>query len=193
MSGNGIFLSVMHHILFYSREVFIMNKEKQNRINKFELLFERYYAAMLGAALRILKNDRDAEDAVQQAGEALYKNIHKIKEVGGKGCYTFVILTVERKALNILKARNRRRETNFEDIPEQGVEMTAPCENPIESAIASLPPNERQAILLKHGMGYEIKEVAKIMGMTYSATQKLLWRAKDKLEKILTEKGELLK
>ena len=71
--------------------------------------------------------------------------------------------------------------------------MTAPCESPIESAIASLPPNERQAILLKHGMGYEIKEVAKIMGLSYSAAQKLLWRAKDKLEKILTEKGELLK
>ena len=170
-----------------------MNKEKQNRIQKFETLFERYYSAMMGAALRILKNDRDAEDAVQQAGEALYRNIHKIKEVGAEGCYTFVILTVERKALNILKSRARRKETALDDIPEQGVEMTAPCENTIENAIASLPPRERQVILLKHGMGYEIGEVAKIMGMTYSATQKLLWRAKEKLEKILTEKGELLK
>ena len=59
-----------------------MNKDKQNRITKFDELFERYYNAMLGAALRILKNERDAEDAVQQAGEALYKNIGKIPEVG---------------------------------------------------------------------------------------------------------------
>ena len=37
---------------------------------------------MMGAALRILKNERDAEDAVQQAGETLYKNIDKIAQVG---------------------------------------------------------------------------------------------------------------
>ncbi len=169
-----------------------MNKQKQNRIQKFESLFERYYAAMMGAALRILKNDRDAEDAVQQAGEALYKNIDKITEVGGEGCYTFVILTVERKALNILKSRSRRRETALEEIPEKGVEMSAPCENAVEEAISALPPDQRQAVLLKHGMGYEIKEVAKIMGLSYSATQKLLWRAKEKLYDILTEKGEYI-
>ena len=136
-----------------------MNKQKQNRIQKFESLFERYYAAMMGAALRILKNDRDAEDAVQQAGEALYKNIDKITEVGGEGCYTFVILTVERKALNILKSRSRRRETALEDIPEQGVEMPAPCENAVEEAISALPPDQRQAVLLKHGINYLDKKL----------------------------------
>ena len=169
-----------------------MNKEKQNRIQKFETLFERYYSAMMGAALRILKNDRDAEDAVQQAGEALYRNIHKIKEVGAEGCYTFVILTVERKALNILKSRARRKETNIEDIPEQGVEMSSVIDDDeVTTAIKSLSPKERQAILLRFGMGYSVKETAKIMEMSYSATQSLIWRAKGQLEEILTEKGEL--
>ena len=168
-----------------------MNKEKQNRIQKFEALFERYYSAMMGAALRILKNDRDAEDAVQQAGEALYRNIHKIKEVGAEGCYTFVILTVERKALNILKSRARRKETNIEDIPEQGVEMYSVIDDDeVTTAIKSLSPKERQAILLRFGMGYSVKETAKIMEMSYSATQSLIWRAKGQIEKILTEKGE---
>ena len=169
-----------------------MSKEKQNRIQKFETLFERYYAAMMGAALRILKNDRDAEDAVQQAGEALYRNIHKIKEIGGEGCYTFVILTVERKSLNILKARNRRRETPIEDIAETGVEIRSRVDDDgVTTAIKSLEPKERQAILLRFGMGYSVKEVAKIMEMSYSATQSLIWRAKMQLEEILTEKGEL--
>ena len=168
-----------------------MNKEKQNRIQKFEALFERYYSAMMGAALRILKNDRDAEDAVQQAGEALYRNIHKIKEVGAEGCYTFVILTVERKALNILKSRARRKETNIEDIHEQGVEMCSVIDDDeVTTAIKSLSPKERQAILLRFGMGYGVKETAKIMEMSYSATQSLIWRAKGQIEKILTEKGE---
>ncbi|MBR2472886.1 MAG: sigma-70 family RNA polymerase sigma factor [Clostridia bacterium] len=169
-----------------------MNKDKQNRITKFDELFERYYNAMLGAALRILKNERDAEDAVQQAGEALYKNIGKIPEVGDKGCYSFVILTVERKALNILKARNRRRETPLEDITEKGVELSAyDQDGALTQAIKGLPPRERQAILLRFGMGYSVKETAKIMEMSYSATQSLLWRAKGQLEKILSEKGEL--
>ena len=45
-----------------------MNKQKQSKAQKFDELFNRYYKAMMSTALRILGNERDAEDAVQQAG-----------------------------------------------------------------------------------------------------------------------------
>jgi RNA polymerase sigma factor (sigma-70 family) len=98
---------------------------------------------------------------------------------------------VEHKALNILKSRARRKETNREDIPEQGGEMYSVIDDDeVTTAIRSLSPKERQAILLRFGMGYSVKETAKIMEMSYSAIQSLIWRAKGQLEKILTEKGE---
>lgn len=165
--------------------------EKQNRIQKFDSLFKSYYSAMMGAALRILKNERDAEDAVQQAGETLYKNIDKIPAVGEYGCYTFVIMTAERKALDMLRARQRRKESPLDEITEKARETDLSPDSSIPDIIRSLPVDEKQAILLRYGMGYSVREVAKIMERSYSATQSLLWRTKQKLEKILSEKGEL--
>lgn len=165
------------------------NTDKQSRIKKFELLFERYYDAMMGTALRILRNERDAEDAVQQACESLFINIDKIKTVGGFGCSTFVMLTVERKALDIKKSHYRWRETPLDDVTETGADMIFPGDSPIEDAIAALPPRDRQAILLRFGMGYSVKEVAKIMDLSYSAAQMLIWRAREQLKEKLSEEG----
>ena len=165
--------------------------DKQNRIQKFESLFKSYYSAMMGAALRILKNERDAEDAVQQAGETLYKNIDKIAQVGGYGCYTFVIMTTERKALDMLRTRQKRKETSIDEITEKGREIDFSAHGSVTDVIKALPYEEKQAILLRYGMGYSVREVAKIMERSYSSTQSLLWRTKQKLEKIFTEKGEL--
>jgi len=165
-------------------------RDKQSKTQKFESLFERYYDAMMSTALRILRNERDAEDAVQQACESLFINIDKIERVGGFGCSTFVLLTVERKALDIRKAQMRRRETPIDDVTEIGATMSFPGDNPVEDAIASLPPRDRQAILLRFGMGYSVKEVAKIMEMSYSAAQMLIWRAREQLKEKLSEEGE---
>ena len=68
--------------------------------------------------------------------------------------------------------------------------MSFPGDNPVEDAIASLPPRDRQAILLRFGMGYSVKEVAKIMEMSYSAAQMLIWRAREQLKEKLSEEGE---
>lgn len=160
---------------------------------KFEQLFHKYYKPMMSAALRILSNTRDAEDAVQQAGEALLKNINKIKEVDSPETCTYVILTAERKALDIIRARNKRREVSIEDTAEQGVTISAPCEDPLQEAIAQLPPKYRQAIMLRFGMGYSVKETAKIMETSYENMKKIMQRAKDLLEQILLQKGEMLK
>ena len=167
-----------------------MNKQKQTKAQKFDELFNRYYKTMMSTALRILGNERDAEDAVQQAGEALYRHIDKIKTVGENGCSTFVMMTVERKALDIRKIKSRRAEVSLESAAEKGVQMQIDEESPVQSAIATLPPRERQLVLMVHGMGYSIKETAKIMGLTYATAQKMLWKAKNDIKNTLTEKGE---
>ena len=161
--------------------------------NKFELLFEQYYKPMMAAALRILGNTRDAEDAVQQAGESIFKNLNKIKIIDSPETCSFVVLTAERKALDMVRARNKRREISIEETAEQGVPLSASVDDPLQEAIAQLPARYRQAIMLRFGMGYSVKETAKIMETSYENMKKIMQRAKEMLEQILTEKGEVLK
>lgn len=168
-----------------------MNLHKPNKAQKFDELFNRYYRAMMSTALRILGNERDAEDAVQQAGEALYRHIDKIKSVGEKGCSTFVMLTVERKALDIRKIKNRRAEVSLDDANEQGIEIAYDGESPVQTAIATLPSRERQLVIMVCGMGYSVKETAKIMGISYATAQKSLWKAKEDIKRQLSKEGEL--
>jgi RNA polymerase sigma-70 factor (ECF subfamily) len=164
-----------------------------DKSNKFELLFKQYYKPMMAAALRILGNTRDAEDAVQQAGESIFKNINKIKVIDSPETCSFVVLTAERKALDMVRARNKRREISIDETQEIGVEMTPSADDPLQEAIAQLPARYRQAIMLRFGMGYSVKETAKIMELSYENTKKIMQRAKEMLQQILTEKGEVLK
>lgn len=163
----------------------------QNKIQKFEVLFEMYHKTMMSTALRILDNLRDAEDAVQQAGESLYLNIGKITEVDSPQTCSFVVLTVERKALDLLRKQKSRKEISLEDNRE-GIDYALPGTNCVEEAILQLPARYRQAILLRFGMGYTTREVAKMLDITPKTAQKLLWRAKEQLKNILEEREGIL-
>ena len=163
----------------------------QNNIAKFEALFSMYYKIMLSNALKILGNLHDAEDAVQAAGLELYKHISKIDEIDCAKTCSYVILTVESRALNILKQRKRRDEVPLDE-DQKGVDMTYSGASPLEDAITRLPPRYREAILLRFGMGYSIKEVAKIMNISNPAAQKLISRARQGLKTILKEQEEML-
>ena len=163
----------------------------QNNIAKFEALFSMYYKVMLSNALKILGNLHDAEDAVQAAGLELYKHISKIDEIDCAKTCSYVILTVESRALNILKQRKRRSEVPLEE-DQKGVEMTFFGASPLEDAITKLTPRYREAILLRFGMGYSIKEIAKMMNISKDAAQKLVTRARDQLKTILKEQEEAL-
>lgn len=70
--------------------------------------------------------------------------------------------------------------------------MTFSGASPLEDAITKLTPRYREAILLRFGMGYSIKEIAKMMNISKDAAQKLVTRARDQLKTILKEQEEAL-
>ena len=57
--------------------------------------------------------------------------------------------------------------------------------NELADAILQLPATYREIVLLRYHYNYSTKEIAKMLGMTGSATQKALWRAKTMLNRVL--------
>ncbi len=153
----------------------------------FEALYLRYRGLMLSVAHRFLTEPQDAEDAVHQAFLSILKNFHKISTTDCPETRAFVVITVERKALDIL--RSRKKTIPLEEM-ERGVEIPLPGDNGLADTLLKLPARYRQVLLLRFAYGYTTRELAKEFGMTQSAVQKLVWRAKEALERCLVEGGD---
>ncbi len=152
----------------------------------FEALYLRYRSLMLSVARRFLPEPQDAEDAVHQAFLSILKNFNKISAIDCPETRAFVVIIVERKALDIL--RSRQKTVPLEEM-ERGVEIPLPGDSGLADALAKLPARYRQVLLLRFAYGYTTRELAKEFGMNQGSVQKLIWRAKEALEKLYEEGG----
>ena len=75
---------------------------------KFEQLYRKYRNLMFYIANKILQNQQDAEDAVHNAFLSVAKNISKISDIECPKTRGFLVIIVERKAIDILRNRKRR-------------------------------------------------------------------------------------
>ena len=152
----------------------------------FETLYLHYRSLMLSVARRFLPEPQDAEDAVHQAFLSILKNFNKISVIDCPETRAFVVIIVERKALDIL--RSRQKTVPLEEM-ERGVEIPLPGDSGLADALAKLPARYRQVLLLRFAYGYTTRELAKEFGMNQGSVQKLIWRAKEALEKLYEEGG----
>ncbi len=124
--------------------------------------FDRIYAstrdALYSYALRVLRNEEDALDIVQDTYVRLWKNIDKIDE-NRASSWLF------RVCHNLMMDRFRRQKktVDIEDLEEilpapQGVRGLD-----IEDMVKNLPPKYREAILLRFNYSYSYREIAEIM------------------------------
>ena len=59
----------------------------------------------------------------------------------------------------------------------------------LTACILQLPPRQQSIIILKYSYGYSLREIAKLLDITYANAQKLDQRAKNKLRALCREKG----
>lgn len=156
---------------------------------KFENIYHKYRYLMLHIAKQILQNHHDAEDAVHQAFISIIENIEKISDVDSPKTRSFVVIISERKAIDLLRQNNRRQTMELnEDIA--GIEMPFDLDNPIAAAIAKLPVQYREVLLLRFDNGFTTREIASMLNITDSGVRKLIARAKRSLQEMLEKEGE---
>ena len=158
--------------------------------SKFERIYLEYRNIMFYVANRILNNEQDAEDSVHQAFIKIAENIDKVPDVLSKRTKSFVITIAENTAIDFYRKRQRHQNCDFSE-DEYGYTVEYEGENELTRCILELPARYREVILLKYYNGYSTREIAKILGISFSAASKLDQRAKQKLE-LLCKEVELL-
>src|SRR6267378_6913251 len=80
-------------------------------------LYDRFGRPAYGLALRILRDDALAEDAVQEAFLTLWRSAGRFVPERGKAS-TWILTLVHRRAVDIVRREERRRADALEQAPE---------------------------------------------------------------------------
>lgn len=169
--------------------VFTQMLEAPDERLKIEEIFHTYGNLMFHVANKILNNDHDAEDAVQQAMFAIYQNLEKFSEIKCPKSRSFIVTIVERKAIDLYRAKQRNAVVPFEEefinVPAPSVVDATAERTDLAKAMALLPTRYRELLFLKFDNGYSEREIAVMCSMTEANVKKTIQRARKKLESIL--------
>lgn len=152
-------------------------------------LYKGYYKAMYNSAFRILKNEFEAEDIMQEAFLTAFTKLHTFKGEVTFGAWLKRI--VINKSLTQLKKNNRYDEVKMEVIPNYEVEETSidytelNVKNVLEH-INNLKDNYRITLTLHLIEGYDYDEIAQILNYTNENVRTTISRAKKKLKQVLS-------
>lgn len=154
-------------------------------------LYKLYSRAMYNVGYRIIGNEEDAEDVLQEAFVSAFKNLESYRGDATFGAWLKRI--VVNKSINVIKKRKENvlaQEEEF-DVPAEEAEADYRPElsvDKVRKCIEMLPDGYRSVLSLYLLEGYDHEEIAGILGITESTSKSQLNRAKGKLRELLIKK-----
>lgn len=158
--------------------------------SKFVIIYEEYRDYMYRVAFSILHNVEDAEDAVHYAFVKIAENINK---VGAPVCLKtkgYVVTIVRNRAIDIYRKKQAHPHIEYRDALK-GVQIDYDGDNRVTACIMKLNERQRNVLILKHHQGYDLREIASMLGITYRNALQIEQRAKAKLRALCEEEGIL--
>jgi RNA polymerase sigma factor (sigma-70 family) len=144
-------------------------------------LFRAHGARVYRYSLAVLGNHADAEDVTQTTFLSAYRALERGVRPRKPESW---LLTI---ASNAIKQRYRQesarpRQVELDDeVAGVAPEEDGPTVGELLAALAKIPPQQRQAIVLREFEGRSYAEIAEILGVTHSALETLLFRARRSL------------
>lgn len=172
----------------------------------FEQVYRRYGGRMLATARRLLRNDEDARDAVQEAMLSAFRAAGRFD--GDAQIGTWLHRIVVNAALMRLRTRRRKPEASIEELlptfhadghrvlsgpqepyPDQALEQSQLLAM-LRECVHELPEAYRQVYLLRDVEDMDTDDVALAMGLTPNAVKIRLHRARQALMTLVRRRYE---
>lgn len=155
-------------------------------------IYDRYSGRIYNFAFRFLKNAEAAEDATQEVFVKMLKHANQFHGDAKLSTWLFSI-TANWCRDYLRKADNKSKESDdvlvqLPASPELSPERTLERrenEQLVRKALASLTPEQREAILLSRYQGLSYAEIAQIAGCSEGAVKTRVFRAMETLKKTL--------
>ena len=158
-------------------------------------LYDRFGRPAYGLALRILRDEALAEDAVQEAFLALWRTAARFVPERGKAS-TWILTLVHRRAVDIVRREERGRADALEQTPEPQSRDTVDEEawlrlrrERVQDALRKLPDQQREAIELAYYGGFTQSELAERLGQPLGTIKSRMFLGLTRLRELLGEPG----
>jgi RNA polymerase sigma factor (sigma-70 family) len=157
----------------------------------FDRIYQRHAASVYRYAYAVLGNHADAEDVSQQTFLRAYRS-HAQGTTPRKPENWLLTIAHNEIRRHFRTTRGRAFEVEL----DEELAQAAPTEHPDPSfadvvrALQHIPPAQRSALVMREFEGRSYAEIAEVMGVTQSALESLVFRARrslaDELEEALT-------
>ena len=118
------------------------------------------------------------------------KNIDKISGINCPQTKGYIVTIVENRAIDIYRRKKAHPAVPYNE-ETVGLSVVYAGNNVLAGCILKLPARQRHLLILKYHHGYELKEIATMLGITYANALAIEKRAKKKL-KSLCEEADLI-
>jgi len=149
----------------------------------FETLMKRYTSQVYGAALRLMKDEDNAQEVTQMAFIQAYRQLESWR---GENFGAWVTIIVNHIALRHLEKEKRRQTDPLDDntdAPDETYdEQKEQRLQSLETAIAELPETDRQIIQWHYYEDIPLQTIALRLGQTENNIKVRIFRIRERLK-----------
>lgn len=157
----------------------------QNQNERFERLVNQFQASLLRTCYMYLRDQEQAEDAVQETFFKAYRNLGAFR---GESSEKTWLMKIAINTCHDMRKSGWFRHMNRKVTPDMLPEASVPpkeYEDDLMVEVMNLPFKLREVVLLYYYQNMDTNEIADILGIARSSVSGRLQRARGKLRDIL--------
>ena len=158
-------------------------------------LYDRFGGVAYGLALRILRDESLAQDAVQEAFLGVWRTADRFLAERA-AARTWILTLVHRRAVDLVRREDRRRGEPLEGAPEPAARETVDEEaavrfqrRVVQEALRQLTPEQREALELGYYGGLTQAELAEQLGQPLGTVKSRMFAGLGRLRELLGQAG----
>ena len=160
-------------------------------------LYDRVGRVAYGLAFRVLRDDRLAEDAVQEAFLAVWRGAAGFTAERAKAS-TWILTLAHRRAVDLVRREERRRVEPLDDETRDAATTGSAEESAwlgferdrVQTALRLLPDAQREAIELAYYGGFSQSELAERLGQPLGTIKSRMFAGLARLRELLDDGAE---
>lgn len=183
----------------------LIQKAKNGDERSFEALIEGCSTRAYNIALRYLRNEEDAMDALQESFIKIFRHLDKFKEDSRFDTWVYRIVvntcndlhrgTAIQKVTGSLYREDEEGESmlEFRDSAPTPEEHTVRMERSAEilDCLEQIPADQREILILREIQGFSYEEIAEVLECSLGTVKSRINRARAKLRELILEQNLL--